>query len=569
MVSIVHAARDIGRLRAISQVLVRHGFGEIVRRIGLGRPKKAKDSTPPSARGERSSDDSDEESRGDRERREISSEVRARLVLEDLGPSFIKLGQIASTRPDVLPADLIQELKKLLDSVPPVPFASIKEQIERSLGVELAELFPHFEEKPLAAASIAQVHRATLATEDGPREVVVKVQRPGIAETIASDLDLLHAFAALIERAIPESRVYSPVGLVQQFDRAITSELDFTAEAENAARFAQNFVAYRNVRFPHVYKQASSKHVLTLEYLEGCKVDEALDAGYVGKRLARVALDVIVKQIFEDGFFHADPHPGNVLVLGPHESPVIAMIDLGMVGRLSPRMRDLTIDMMVGAVRRDYDAIADAIYAIGTPTQKIDMDAFRAEVAMLAEKYLGKQLKEIELSSLIRDLVRGGTKYGLEIPPDFMLVGKALMTVESVGKQIDPELDVFEEAKPLFLELLRKRYAPERLGMELLRRLERLSGATYNMPQQIQEVLDDLRFGRLSVRTLDPDSAASADRLGRRILAGVVSASFVLSGAWLYAAQHERLGAALICIAILQLIAHVTLDSYRALRRKR
>ena len=181
-----------------------------------------------------------------------------------------------------------------------------------------------------------------------------------------------------------------------------------------------------------------------------------------------MALDVIVKQIFEDGFFHADPHPGNVLMLGPHESPVIAMIDLGMVGRLSPRMRDLTIDLMVGAVRRDYDAIADAIYAIGTPTKKIDMDAFRAEVALLAEKYLGKQLREIELSSLIRDLVRGATTYGLEIPPDFMLVGKALMTIESVGKQIDPELDVFEESKPLFLELLRKRYSPERLGMELL-----------------------------------------------------------------------------------------------------
>src|SRR5690606_5099598 len=206
--------------------------------------------------------------------------------------------------------------------------------------------------------------------------------------------------------------------------------------------------------FPDVYKHASSKRVITLEYLDGKKVYEAIRAGHSGKQLARIALDAIVKQIYEDGFFHADPHPGNVLVLGPPEHPRLAMIDLGMVGRLSPRLRDLTVDVMVAAVRRDYDAIADALYAIGTPTKKIDMEAYRAEVALLAEKYLGRQLKDIEVSALIRDLVRGATKYGIEIPTDFLLVGKALMTVEGVGKEIDPELDVFEHTKPLFLEIL-------------------------------------------------------------------------------------------------------------------
>jgi ubiquinone biosynthesis protein len=571
MVSIVHAARDIGRLRDISTVLVRHGFGEVVRRLGLGRPRKAKDSQPP-PRGNGSATElatDDEETRGDRERREISLAVRVRRVLEDLGPSFVKLGQIASTRPDVLPPEVIVELKKLQDSVPPVPFDEIKEQVERSLGVELLDLFETFDATPLAAASIAQVHRARLRSEDGVQDVVVKVQRPGIAETIASDLDLLHAFAALVERAIPESRIYSPVGLVQQFDRAIVSELDFTAEAENAARFGQNFAGYTNVKFPDVHRQASSKHVITLEYLDGSKVDEAMARGYSGKRLARIALDVIVKQIFEDGFFHADPHPGNVLVLGPPENPVIAMIDLGMVGRLSPRMRDLTIDVMVGAVRRDYEAIADALYAIGTPTKKIDLQAYRAEVALLAEKYLGKQLKDIELSSLIRDLVRGATKFGLQIPTDFTLMGKALMTIESVGKEIDPEIDVFAEARPLFLELLRKRYSPERLGNELLRRLERLSGATYNMPQQLQEVLDDLRLGRLSIRTVDPEAASSAERVGRRIHSAIVAAAFTLAGAWLMAADKELPGALLIGLAIVVLIAHAAANAYRGLRRKR
>jgi ubiquinone biosynthesis protein len=565
MVSIVHAARDIARLRQISLVLVRHGFGEVAGRIGFGRGRKPRESTPPGD----VEITAEDEARGQKERQESSTAVRARRVLEDLGPSFVKLGQIASTRADVLPPELLSELKKLQDSVPEVPFAKIKEQVERCLGAELGDVFERFDEKPLAAASIAQVHRALLRTEDGPREVVVKVQRPGIAETIASDLDLLHTLAALLERTIPESKIYNPVGLVQQFDKAITAELDFATEAENAVRFAQNFEGFRNVGFPMVYKQASSKQVLTMEFVPGKKVYDALAAGYDRKKLARISLDVIVKQIFEDGFFHADPHPGNVLVLGSELDPKLVMIDLGMVGRLSPRMRDLTVDVMVGAVRRDYEAIADAMYAIGTPTKKIDMNAYRAEVGVLSEKYLGKQLKDIELSAMIRDLVQGATKYGLEIPSDFMLVGKALMTVEGVGKEIDPELDVFEEAKPLFVEILRKRYSPERLGNELLRRLEKLSGATYNMPQQLQEVLDDLRLGRLKLHTLDPGTGQAADRLGRRLFAAISCAALILGGAWLAASGRELVGYVLVTAAALLLGGHILLDAGRAFSRKK
>lgn len=559
MVSIVHAARDIGRIRDISTVLVRHGFGEIVRRIGFGRGKKREEAAP----------SEDDEAKGEKARAENSAAVRVRRVLEDLGPSFVKLGQIMSTRTDLLPIDVILELKKLQDSVPPVPFEAIKEQIERSLGEELPTLFESVDPVPLAAASIAQVHRAKLKHDDGVRDVVIKVQRPGIAETIASDVDILHTLAALVERAIPESRIYSPVGLVQQFDRAVTAELDFTTEAENALRFSQNFESFKNVCFPHVERQASSKHVLTLEFLDGKKIQDAIRGGHSGKKLARIALDVIVKQIFEDGFFHADPHPGNVLVLGTPEVPKLALIDLGMVGRLSPRMRDLTVDVMVGAVRRDYEAIADAMYAIGTPTKKIDMNAYRAEVAILAEKYLGKKLKDIELSFMIRDLVGGATKYGLEIPSDFLLVGKALMTVEGVGKEIDPDLDVFEEAKPLFVEIVRKRYSPERLGNELLRRIERLSGASYNVPQQLQEVLDDLRLGRLEVKTLDPVQGAAADKLGRRVFAAVVGGSFVMGGAWVLASGREEVGYVLIVLGVLVLVGHTLMEAGRWIGRPR
>jgi ubiquinone biosynthesis protein len=541
MVSIVHAARDLGRVRDISRVLVRHGFGEVVARLGIVKGKKGDDSSPVAA------------ARG-------SIGARIRGVLTDLGPSFVKLGQIISTRSDVLPADVTRELKQLQDNVPPVPFEQIKDQVERALGAPLDELFEDFEEQPLAAASIAQVHRATLKTDEGTREVVVKVQRPAITQTVASDLDLLHTFAALLEHAIPESRIYSPVALVQQFDRAITSELDFTTEAENAQRFANNFRDFGGAYFPLVYKQASSKHVLTLEFLDGLKIEDAVKQGFDGHRLAHMAMAIVIKQVFDDGFFHADPHPGNVLILGTPEAPIYALFDLGMVGRLGPRMRDLTIDLMVAAARSDYDGVADAMYAIANPTKKIDMNAYRSEVALLAERYLGKQLKDISLSSLVYDLVSTATRYGLEVPPDFMLVGKALITIEGVGKEIAPDFDILKESQPFFLELLKKRYSPERIGNELLRRMEKLSGATSHLPEQLQEVLDDLRLGRLAVRITDTEMRASADRLGRRIFVAVLASAWLIAGTWLLNQDMIYLGSAFIVASVLAIVVHVLRD---------
>jgi ubiquinone biosynthesis protein len=268
--------------------------------------------------------------------------------------------------------------------------------------------------------------------------------------------------------------------------------------------------------------------------------------------------------IFEDGFFHADPHPGNILLAGTPEAPLIGLVDLGMVGRLSPEMRDRTIDLMVAAVRQDHIAVADALWAIGTPTKKVDMRAYRAEVSLLAEKYLGRPLKEINFADMLSDLVRGATKYGLEVPPDFLLVGKAIMTIEGVGKEIDPDLDVFGEARPFFLELLRKRYSPERIGNEVWRGLERLSGAAYDLPQQLREILEDLRLGRMTVRTSDPTMPAIVNRLGRRLFAGLVVGSFVLSGTWLLAARaNETAGYLLIAFGIVVMVGHVLLDLIR------
>jgi ubiquinone biosynthesis protein len=549
MVSIVTAVRDIARVREIAAVLVRHGFGEFVARLGLA--PASKDSGPASAR-----------------RSPVSFAERSRLVLEDLGPTFVKLGQLASTRPDLLPEDVISELRKLLDSAPPIPFSSIRSQIELSLGAPIEEIFESFEEKPLAAASIAQVHEACLKTDEGSEHVVVKVQRPGIAKTIASDVEILHTLALLLERAIPETRIYSPVGLIRQFDQAITAELDFVSEGNNARRFALNFANEPKIRFPKIHQKTSSKQVLTLEFLPGVQIHRAVKEGYSGRRVAQRAFSAILKQIYDDGFFHADPHPGNVLVDGTHDDPIISFVDLGMVGRLSPKMRDHTIDVVTSALRQDHEGIADALYAIGTPTRKIDMEAYRAEVAMLCDKYLGKSLRDIEMSAMIRDLVMGATKYGIEIPTDFVMTGKSLMTIEGIGKELDPDFDVYEEARPIFSELLKRRYSPERMGSELLRRIEKLGGAGYKVPQQVEEVLDDLRVGRLQMRTSDTKQSFATECLGRRILAGFLISSQILAGALLVSANRDGPGTALFVAAALTLFLHLIMEFWSSMRRR-
>jgi len=567
LISVVSAVRDLARLREISTVLVRHGFGEIVARAGFGRARK------PKAEGESVEPPSeldiadDALAQGEAEKKRAATAERLRLVLQDLGPCFIKLGQIASTRTDVLPPDVILELKKLQDDVPPVPFDEIKKVVETSFGKPLEKIYKRFDEKPLATASIGQVHRACLATADGDVEVVVKVQRPNVGNLVLRDVELLHIMAATVEATIPESKLYSPVGLVQQFDRSITAELNYLIEAENCDRFAQNFAGDPNIRFPKAYREATSKQVLTLEFFDGKKLNQAIKEGYDGKLIAKKSVGIIIRQAFDHGFFHADPHPGNIIILGTKEDPVVGLIDVGMVGRLSPELRDRTVDLLMAAVRNDAYGVADALYAIGRPTRKVDMREYRAEVAVLAEKYLGKPLKEIDLGAMLRDLVQGAMKYGIEIPPDFMMIGKTLMTLDGIGKELDPDLDIFGEATPFFTELLMKRYSPQRIGNDLMRGVEQLSRAGYDMPLQLREVLDDLRLGRLAVRAPDPPLALATERLGRRVFSGLYVAALTFGGAYLLRGDEKLLGALFLVVGVLVWGGHAFLDWRRGATR--
>jgi ubiquinone biosynthesis protein len=536
MPSLLTTVRDLERLRQIAGVLAVHGFGEVVDRTGLSTLIPGR-------------------KRGDGPR--MPAGIRLRKVLEDLGPSFVKLGQIMSTRPDLIPEDILVELKKLQDDVPAEPFDTIREQVERELGCALSDVYESFEETPLASASIAQVHRARLREGDQPVDVVVKVQRPKVHALMARDVDLLYWLAKAIVRSMPESHLYRPVSLVEEFDRSVAAELDFSLEADNHERFTQNFEHNPHAKFPRVYRRASAKRVLTLEYLEGHKLYAAQRAGVSGELIAKRAVEIIVQQIFEDGFFHADPHPGNIIIIGADDDPVIGMIDVGMVGRLTPKMRDRTIDLMLAAVREDYAGIADALYAIGRPAHKIDRDAYDAEVASLAQRYLGKRLKEIELGPLFRDLVMGSRKFGVEMPTELVMLGKSLMTVEGVGKEIYPELDLLEEVRPYFANLFQQRYSPERMTQDALRGLRRLGAATAEVPLQVEEILEDLRKGAFSIRVQQTQLESAADRFGRRAFSGLVVGSLIVGGSILLGQGSRWLGGLMLGAGALYAIAHV------------
>ncbi len=553
--SILTAVRDIDRLRQITQVLARHGFGEVVGRLGLSSHAGAEgepvtgESVPRSQLGE-----------------------RIRLVLQDLGPTFVKLGQIMSTRSDILPADIVQELKKLQDDVAPFPAEDARKMVEDSLGAPVEEIFASFEAEPLACASVAQVHEATLEVDGAaePVRVAVKIQRPGIDNMVARDLDLLHMLAALVERTIAESRIYSPSGLVREFDRSITAEMDFTVEAQNAERFADNFLGEETLLFPKVFAQASSKKVLTLEFLDGPKVTDAVKLGADGKWLGETAVRLILKMLFEDGFFHADPHPGNIKVQPPPpeggrydpETPlVIGLLDLGLVGRLSPRLRDQAVDLLMAAARQDADAMADAMLAIGRPRKKIDLEEFRNYVRVLADRHLGKDLKDMEASAIVRDIVMGAMKYNIEIPTELTMMVRAIMTIEGVGKEIHPELDIMAVAKPYLAKIIWQRYHPMKLGNELLNNAGRLTAVARDLPFQLQEIVEDLRQGRLEIQTRDPHKAWAMDRLGYRIRGGIIAAALLGAGvAVLDSAKAGNLGFWLMGAAGVWLVAHLLMD---------
>jgi ubiquinone biosynthesis protein len=520
---ITTAIKDVGRLREIGGVLARHGFGEAVDRLGLAETIGLRNLAPQRHEGEAPP----------------STAKRIRMAIEELGPTFVKLGQILSTRPDLIPAELIAELQHLQDDVPAVPFEQIRAQIEAELGGPLDAHFASIDETPLASASIAQVHRAVLLHET--EQVVVKVQRPAIARRIDADLNILHFLARQVELRLPDLALMDPVGIVTEFERAIRRELDFSQERRNIARFTQNFKDFDGVRAPRVYDAVSTTRLLTMEFAEGFKITLAAERlGLDPYELAPRMLRALLKMIFQDGYFHGDLHPGNILI---QPGGGIVLIDFGLVGRLTPRQREHILDLLIGLTRQDWSLVARTFFDLGikVPGVIYDFEAFEADVVDVMERHLsGRTLSEIDVGGYFGDLVEGAIRHQIKMPPTYTMVFKALMTVEGIGKTLAPDINLVDEAQPFVVELAAERYSPNRLMREAIDGLDGLGRFLRAFPHQANQLLRDLSEGRLSVR-VEPaglqDAISAARAIARRRNRAVVASACIVGGS--FALSHD------------------------------
>jgi ubiquinone biosynthesis protein len=472
----VGAIADLNRLRQIAVIAARHGFADLLERGGmwrlLGRKEKVEISD---------------------ETRRATTARRFRMFLNDLGPTFIKLGQVLSTRADLLPAEFIEELATLQDAVPAFPLEQVHAQIEQSLGRPVKELFRELDPAPLAAASIAQVHRAV--TLEG-EEVAVKVQRPGISEQINSDLPVLRRLAQLLEAVIEETGIYTPTGIIDEFDRAIHEELDFLHEAGNVRAFGKTHESRPFIRIPKVYDALTSRTVLTLEFFRGAKLREANLPTESRHKIAKEIIEGAFRQVFVDGLFHGDPHPGNLLVL---EGEVLALLDFGVVGRISRQMQQTLVILVLAVALKDSDSVARLLYRVGTPDSRANLAGFRQDIDAILHQHLPVTLGEVNTKNLLRDLLDLAVKYRIRIPKEYALLSRASIATEGVLRTLSPDLNILEVALPYAKELLYGSYDPSQLQGGLMRTVLRLQGLATDLPVQLSQILLDLESGKFSV----------------------------------------------------------------------
>ena len=508
--------RELPRLHEIATVFVRHGLGEFVQRIGVaGVLERA-------GRivhwGEAS------------ESVKLEPAQRMRLALEELGPTFVKLGQVMATRVDLFPPHWIAELEKLHAEVPPVPFEELVPELERALGRSPLEVFRDIETRAHAAASIAQVHLAKL--QDGT-PVVLKVRRPGVRATIDADLRLLRRVAELIEAEIPEARRYGPAEIAAQFAASLEREADFASEMRNIERFAKNFAGDPHIVIPRIYPEWTSDTLLVQEHVQGIPATDlaAVEAaGLDRKLLAARGVNAFLKMILQDGFFHADPHPGNVFYLPDHR---IVIIDFGMVGRLSPQRRRQVVDLIAGLARMAEEPMLDVLLAWSGDVW-VDEAKLAADVDELVFDYEGVPLKDIRIGAVVRQFSAILREHSIVLPADLALMFKALVTLEGLGRQYDPEFHIVGHLTPLVKRALAERYQP----VELVRRgraaVNEVLDLASSVPRDFARLLREARRGKarvdLDLKRLD-SFGRQLDRTIDRATMGIMTASLVIGSA--------------------------------------
>jgi len=511
---------ELGRLRDIAAVLIRHGFGDVVQRIGMAaaleRAGKVLGRTVP------------------REPARLSTPARVRCALEELGPTFVKLGQVLATRVDLLPAEWTAELGKLQDAAPAVPPAEIWAQLQEDLGAAPEAVFAEVETQPMAAASLAQVHRARLT--DGT-EVVLKVRRPGIRPVVEADLRLLNHLSEIVEAEAPELRRYRPCEVIAGFTLSMRRELNFSYECRSAERIAANLAACPEIVVPHIYWQWSGERLNVQDCIRGIPGRDlaAVDAaGLDRKLLARRGANAVLKMILEDGFFHADPHPGNFLYLPDNR---IAFIDFGMVGRLSEKRRHQLALLLHYLADRDSGSGAGIL--LDWADGPVDVEHLTAEIEDFLDQYHGVPLRQFALGAILSDLVGILRNHGLALPVDLALVVKAFITVEGMGRQLDPEFDIAAECAPFLERVMLAHYAPRAVMERSGRALSSTMHLLEDLPRGLNGLLSVARQGKLQAQI----EVASLSRLGNqvdraasRLTVGIVTASLVIGSSIVLAA---------------------------------
>jgi ubiquinone biosynthesis protein len=507
------ATRELPRLREISSVFVRHGLGDFVRRAGIASVLEH------AGRVLQWSEVS--------EIAQLGPQQRARLAFEELGPTFVKLGQMLSTREDLLPPTWTTEFARLNSEVAPVPFDALLPQVEQALGRSPFEVFGHLERQPYAAGSIAQIHRAELPSG---APVILKIRRPGIEAKIDADLRILEHLAHLVEDQVAEVSRYRPVQVVGQLRTSLERELDLAVEARNTERFAFNFADDVNILVPRVYWEWTSTTMNVQERIEGIRGNDlaAIDkAGLDRKLLAARGVDAVLKMILVDGFFHADPHPGNVMYLPGNR---IAMIDFGMVGRLSRVRRWQIIDLLAGLARHDEGTMLDVLLD-WRGDDFVDERALAADLSELAFDYADVQLKDLRIGVLLRRIAAILRDHSIALPVDLTLLFKALISLEGLGRQYDPEFRLIERVQPFLERAMRERYQPVEAARRAQETFGELFGLLTSVPHDLARLLKDARHGRLRIdldlKRLDHFTHRIHGALNRATI-GIMTASLVV-----------------------------------------